>query len=115
MSTAEELAFSIREERRGAHVLLWDDQGDLARALLVFRAALGAVPIEPMLLASTEDAGMLGPRLPRIRIERNAPPSRFARWESAATRVSSCNYSGVFHVSGRENEDFRSGNRAVFV
>jgi hypothetical protein len=63
MSTAEELAFSIREERRGAHVLLWDDQGDLARALLIFRAALGAVPIEPMLLASTKDAGILGVKI----------------------------------------------------
>jgi hypothetical protein len=59
MSTAQELAFSVREERRGIHVLLWDDQGDLVRALLIFRASLGAIPCEAMLLASTRDTDIL--------------------------------------------------------
>ena len=40
MSTAERLAFSIDAERRALHVLLWDDQDDLVRALLGLFAAL---------------------------------------------------------------------------
>ena len=40
MSTAEKLAFSIDAERRAVHVLLWDDQDDLVRALVAFFAAL---------------------------------------------------------------------------
>jgi hypothetical protein len=40
MSTAEQLALSIDVERRGIHVLLWDDQQDLVRALLGLFAGL---------------------------------------------------------------------------
>ncbi|NQT40726.1 MAG: hypothetical protein HQ581_24745 [Planctomycetes bacterium] len=54
MSTAEQLAFSISVERRGIHVLLWDDQGDLVRALLVLFAALVDLPTHA-LLASGDD------------------------------------------------------------
>ena len=64
MSTAEELAFSISQEGRGVHVLLWDDQGDLARALLIFWASLGPAPFETMLLASTADIEILRAKIP---------------------------------------------------
>ena len=58
MGTAEQLAFSITEEPRAVHVLLWDDQDDLVRALLVLCAALeDHVPIHA-LLASTEEKGL---------------------------------------------------------
>jgi hypothetical protein len=40
MSTAEQLAFSISTERRAIHALLWDDQDDLVRALVVLFAGL---------------------------------------------------------------------------
>lgn len=40
MAIAEELAFSLSEERSGIHVLLWDDKHALIRVLLVTRAVL---------------------------------------------------------------------------
>jgi hypothetical protein len=52
MALIEQLAFSLREEGRGVHVLLWDDMGDLVRALLVTHAALGEIPIRSLLISS---------------------------------------------------------------
>jgi hypothetical protein len=51
MALVEQLAFSLREEGRGVHVLLWDDLGDLCRVLLVTHAALGDLPIEPLIIS----------------------------------------------------------------
>ena len=45
-------------------MLLWDDQGDLARALLIFWASLGPAPFETMLLASTADIEILRAKIP---------------------------------------------------
>jgi len=56
MSTAERLAFSINEERRGVHVLLWDEQEDLVRALLILLAALeDDVVVHPLLVSPEQD------------------------------------------------------------
>ncbi len=54
MSTAEKLAFSICTERRGIHVLLWDDQNDLVRALLALFAGLGDLRTSALLLSDHE-------------------------------------------------------------
>ena len=54
MGTADQLAFSIRTEGRGVHVLLWDDQADLVRALLVLRAALEGLTAQALLAPTTE-------------------------------------------------------------
>ncbi len=59
MSTAQQLAFSIAEERRGIHVLLWQDQGELARALLILDAALSDQRLEYFLLGTSADAELL--------------------------------------------------------
>lgn len=55
MSTAEKLAFSIRTERRGVHVLLWDDQDDLVRALLGLLAGLSDLQTYALLVSDAED------------------------------------------------------------
>jgi len=52
MTTSENLAFSIMEEKRGVSVLLWNDQDDLVRALIVLLAAIGDMPIEFSLVAT---------------------------------------------------------------
>jgi hypothetical protein len=52
MALVEKLAFSLREEGRGVHALLWDDIGDLVRVLLVTHAALGDILVEPQLVSS---------------------------------------------------------------
>ncbi len=54
MSTAEQLAFSIRTERRGVHVLLWDAQDDLVRALLVLLVGLGDLHTHTLLVSDAE-------------------------------------------------------------
>ena len=54
MSTAEQLAFSISVEGRGVHVLLWDDQNDLVRALLVLFAGIGDSPTHALLVSDDE-------------------------------------------------------------
>jgi hypothetical protein len=54
MATAEQLAFSISTEGRGIHVLLWDDQADLARTLVALRAALPDLTMRAVLV-SEED------------------------------------------------------------
>ncbi len=60
MSTAEQLAFSIHTERRGIHVLLWDQQDDLVRALLGFLAALDDMAVHPVLVSGDpKDRGVL--------------------------------------------------------
>jgi hypothetical protein len=51
MALVENLAFSLREQGRGVHALLWDDLGDLIRVLLVTHAALGDIPLEPLLVS----------------------------------------------------------------
>jgi hypothetical protein len=51
MSTVERLTFSLREEGRGVHALLWDDLGDLYRVLLVVHASLGDLAIRPFLVS----------------------------------------------------------------
>lgn len=55
MSTAERLAFSINEERRGVHVLLWDEQDDLVRALLILLAALKDIVVHPLLVSPEQE------------------------------------------------------------
>jgi hypothetical protein len=52
MALVEQLARSLREEGRGVHALLWDDKGDLYRVLLITHAALGGMPIQPLLIAN---------------------------------------------------------------
>ena len=54
MSTAERLVFSIAQEGRGVFILLWDDQGDLVRGLLIVRAALKDVPSRPVFVSPDE-------------------------------------------------------------
>jgi len=61
MSTAEQLAFSICIERRGIHVLLWDDQQDLVRALLALFAGLEDLRTHA-LLVSDDDKDLLALR-----------------------------------------------------
>jgi len=55
MATAEQVAFSIREEGRGVHVVLWDDQADLVRALLVVTAGLKGIPIYGLLVPDRDE------------------------------------------------------------
>ena len=55
MSTADQLAFSIRVERGGIHVLLWDDQNDLVRALLALSAGLTDSRIHALLVSDGGD------------------------------------------------------------
>lgn len=55
MSTAQQLAFSIRIERRGIHVLLWDDQDDLVRALLALFAGLPDPAVHALLVSDDGD------------------------------------------------------------
>ena len=52
MSMVERLAFSLREEGRGVHALLWDDIVDLYRVLLIIQAVLGDLPLQPFLVSS---------------------------------------------------------------
>ena len=54
MSTAEQLAFSIDVERRGIHALLWSDQNDLVRALLVLFAGLSDLETRALLVSDDE-------------------------------------------------------------
>ena len=54
MATAEQLAKSIQLDGQGVHVLLWDHQDDLVRALIVLFAALHDTPLQPLLLASAQ-------------------------------------------------------------
>jgi len=55
MSTAEQLAFSISNERRAIHALLWDDQQDLVRALLVLCAGRDGLAVEALLVSGDEN------------------------------------------------------------
>ncbi len=55
MNTAEQLAFALREEPRGIHSLLWADQGDLVRALLLLLAALPDSAARPILVSPEAD------------------------------------------------------------
>jgi hypothetical protein len=52
MALVEQLTFSLKEEGRGVHVLLWDDMGDLVRVLVITCGALADLPIEPRLISS---------------------------------------------------------------
>ncbi|MCX7012113.1 MAG: hypothetical protein NTW86_06030 [Candidatus Sumerlaeota bacterium] len=56
MLTAEHLAQSITLDRKGVHLLLWQDKEDLYRAMIVLLAALGETPIQPILVASADSA-----------------------------------------------------------
>jgi len=56
MSTAEQFAQSILLENRGVHVLLWSDQDDLYRALIVLLSVLKDQPVYPLLLTSTNES-----------------------------------------------------------
>ena len=71
MSTAEKLAFSIYTERRGIHVLLWDDQNDLVRALLALFAGLDDLQTHALLVS--DDASDL--RALREMVETHMPIS----------------------------------------
>lgn len=71
MSTAEHLIFSLREESRGVHVLLWDDKEDLVRVLTVLRAGLPDVSMAPLLVSNAPDStrallSMVEGRLPPL-------------------------------------------------
>jgi hypothetical protein len=60
MSTAEQLANSILLDNAGVHILLWDDQDDLIRALILVIAVIGKEKILPLLLSSeTESLSVL--------------------------------------------------------
>jgi hypothetical protein len=52
MAIVEALAFSLREEGRGVHALLWDSLVDLYRVLLIARAVLGETEMEPRLISN---------------------------------------------------------------
>jgi hypothetical protein len=54
MSTAENLAFSIVEEGHGIHCLLWNDKEDLYRTLLILRACIDPVLLDPIYFSSEE-------------------------------------------------------------
>ena len=56
MSTAEQLIFSLSEESRGIHVLLWEDKDVLVRVILTLRAALPRLSPEPLLLTGARDS-----------------------------------------------------------
>ena len=78
MSTAEQLAFSIDSERRGIHVLLWDHQEDLVRALLGVSAALDDLKIYPVFVSGVSGdvrvlAQLMESRIP-ITVEECSPP-----------------------------------------
>ncbi len=59
MATAEQFAKSILLEKRGIHVLLWNNQDDLVRSLLVMLAVLKDLPKYPLLLSSSKEASRL--------------------------------------------------------
>jgi len=69
MSTAEQLAFSICTERRGIHVVLWDDQNDLVRALLALFAGLDDLRTSALLLSDQEKDLLALRELVETRIE----------------------------------------------
>ena len=48
----EQLLFSIREEPATIHALLWDDQDDLVRAIVVLSAALEDRGTEPLIVSA---------------------------------------------------------------
>jgi hypothetical protein len=52
MAIVEALAFSLREEGRGVHALLWDSLVDLYRVLLITHAVLGETEMEPRLISN---------------------------------------------------------------
>lgn len=54
MSTTQKLVFSIDVERRGIHVLLWDDQQDLVRALVPLFAGLAGLRTHALLVSDDE-------------------------------------------------------------
>ena len=58
MIGSEKFFFSISFDKRGVHVLLWDDKHDLVRALLVLAATLKDVEINS-LIVSERDSDLL--------------------------------------------------------
>lgn len=58
MNTALQLAKSIQIDGKGIHVLLWDNQDDLARALLVLFAALHETSSYSLLLVSAQESAV---------------------------------------------------------
>lgn len=56
MATAEQMAKSLLLDGGGVHCLLWEDQDDLVRALIVFRASLLGATLLPCLLSSAEQS-----------------------------------------------------------
>ena len=52
MAIVEHLAFSLKEEGRGIHVLLWDDLVELYHIVLITRAFLADTEIEPWLISN---------------------------------------------------------------
>ena len=69
MSTADQLAFSISTERRGIHVLLWDDQDDLARALIGLFAGLADLQTHSLLVSDDEEDLLALRRLVESRVQ----------------------------------------------
>lgn len=56
MPTAEQLAESVLLDNRGIHVLLWSDQDDLYRALVIMLAVFDKFPIKPLLITTTDQS-----------------------------------------------------------
>ncbi len=68
MSTAEQLANSILLDNAGVHILLWDDQDDLVRALVLVIAVVGKERILPLLLSSETESSLVLRKLFDIKI-----------------------------------------------
>lgn len=86
MSTAEQLAFSIQIERHGIHMLIWDDQHDLVRSLLILQGAIVEVGISPILVPTSErELAILCNRLYESRTEGNALKMLFVPQAANAT------------------------------
>ncbi len=56
MRTAEHLAKEILLEKKGVYSLVWDNKGELVRALLTVLAVFDSMPIKPMFLDSTDES-----------------------------------------------------------
>ncbi|MDM8522859.1 hypothetical protein QUF80_05745 [Desulfococcaceae bacterium HSG8] len=59
MKTAEYLANAILSEKKGIFVILWEDKGELIRALLIILSVIRKKQIEPILLSSAESVSIL--------------------------------------------------------
>ncbi|MFQ5677090.1 MAG: hypothetical protein ACE5G1_14450, partial [bacterium] len=56
MSNAEYFANSMLLDCRGIHLVIWDDKGELVRALLIILAAINEIQVRPLLLSSAKES-----------------------------------------------------------